>query len=150
MNRRLNLGGNYLWASRKFWLPLTTHLWASVVFEQSQSQLKGMSLILFHCINSDNLSQITFLTEAKETKLSKLKHGYGPYCQKAKDGGIPTECVCSVGQPGPSIPCESWGANLIILGRKDAPGLKMLLECQQSRRAQCPCSVLIIKEALSS
>jgi len=37
---------------------------ASVVFEQSLGQLKGASLILFHCINSDNLSQITFLTEA--------------------------------------------------------------------------------------
>jgi len=113
---------------------------ASVVFEQSQSQLKRSSLILFHCINSDNLSQITFLTEA-ETKTEQAQAWLRPYCQKAKDGGIPTECVCSVGAARPLnlSPCRKLGANLIILGRKDAPGLaKMLLECQQSRRAQCP------------
>jgi len=124
---------------------------ASVVLRQSRVSSKRDSLILFHCINSDNLSQITFLTEA-ETKTEQAQAWLRPYCQKAKDGGIPTECVCSVGRPSICRLAESWGANLIILGRKDAPGLaKMLLECQQSRRAQCPCSVLIIKkEALSS
>jgi len=110
---RLNLGG-YLWASRKFWLPLTTHLWHQWCLSSLESAQRT-SLILFHCINSDNLSQITFLTEA-ETKTEQAQAWLRPYCQKAKDGGIPTECVCSVGQPGPSI-CrlaESWGANLIF------------------------------------
>ncbi len=124
---------------------------ASVVFEQSleSAQKEGASLILFHCINSDNLSQLTFLTEA-EKKTEQAQAWLRPYCQKAKDGGIPTECVCEVGQPGPSI-CrlaESWGANLIILGRQDDPGLvKMLLGSVSNHVVHnAPCSVLIIKE----
>ena len=129
---------------------------ASVVFEQSLelAQKEGASLILFHCINSDNLSQLTFLTEA-EAKIEQAQAWLRSYCQKAKDGGILTKCVCEVGQPGSSI-CrlaQSWGANLIILGRKDDPGLaKMLLGSVSNHVVHnAPCSVLIIKkEALSS
>ncbi len=123
---------------------------ASVVFEQSleSAQKEGASLMLFHCINSDDLSQLTFLTEA-EAETEQAQAWLRPYCQKAKDGGIPTECVCDVGQPGPAI-CslaESWGANLIILGRKDDSGLaKMLLGSVSNHVVHnAPCSVLVIK-----
>jgi nucleotide-binding universal stress UspA family protein len=122
----------------------------SVVFEQAlePAQKEGASLMLFHCINSDNLSQLTFLTEA-EAKIEQAQAWLRPYCQKAKDEGIPTKCVCEVGQPGSSI-CrlaQSWGANLIILGRKDDPGLvKMLLGSVSNHVVHnAPCSVLIIK-----
>lgn len=127
----------------------------SVVFEQAleSAQKEGASLMLFHCINSDNLSQLTFLTEA-EAKIEQAQAWLRPYCQKAKDGGIPTKCVCEVGQPGSSI-CrlaQSWGANLIILGRKDDPGLvKMLLGSVSNHVVHnAPCSVLIIKNEVQS
>ncbi len=121
------------------------------MFEQAleSAQKEGASLMLLHCINSDNLSHLTPLIDA-EVKTEQGQGWLWPYCQKAKDQGIPAKCVCEVGQPGPSI-CglaESWGANLIILGRRDDSGLaKMLLGSVSNHVVHnAPCSVLVIKE----
>lgn len=123
---------------------------ASVVFEQALESAKkeGASLIVFHCLNSDSLRQVSFRRDA-EMETERVQEWLQPYCQQAKDQGIPADCTSRVGQPGPSI-CgfaESWEADLIILSRSNQPGLaKVLLGSVSSHVVQnAPCSVLVVQ-----
>jgi len=104
--------------------------------------------MLFHCI-TDNLSQLTFLTEA-EVETGKLKHGLTTArrqrprysCGMRLRGGV-----------GPSIcPCPNLGCDLIILSRRDDPALvKLLLGSVSNHVVHMPCSVWWFKnEAQSS
>jgi len=121
----------------------------SIVLEQAlEFALEdGAKLLAFHCINSGTLSDLPPHIYF-EAETEKAQEWLRPYCQKATDQGIPVEYVVEVGKPGPSI-CdlaERWGADLIILGRRNQTGLTRLLLGSVSNHVvhHAPCSVLVL------
>jgi len=78
------------------------------------------------------------------------------FCQQALERGIPTEFDCEIKAPGVRI-CElaqSWGADLIVLGRRGRSGLAEIVLGSVSNYVvhHAPCSVLVAQgtSALSS
>ncbi len=74
------------------------------------------------------------------------------YAEMAIARNIPTTCHHSVGDPG-VLTCElarSWGANLIVVGRRGRTGMAELFLGSVSNYIthHAPCSVLIVQGAL--
>jgi nucleotide-binding universal stress UspA family protein len=76
------------------------------------------------------------------------------FCQKAMDQGISVEFDCEVQAPGVRI-CQlanSWGADLIILGRRGRSGLAEMVLGSVSNHVvhHAPCSVLVTQGTLAA
>jgi len=123
---------------------------ALMVFEQALELAKkeSASLMVFHCI--ELVARHTYLTEL-EVKTEQAQRLLQTYQQKAKDQGILAEFSYRTGEPGASI-CDlaqSWGADLVVVGRRGFKGLAEVLLGSVSNHVvhHAPCSVLVIQEA---
>lgn len=136
---------------RKILVAVDTSPQAPVVFEQALELAKknSASLVVFHGID-----KLTYLAEI-EVKTEQVEGLLQTYQQKAKNQGISTQFSYRPGEPGASI-CDlaqSWGADLIVLGRRGYKGLAEVLLGSVSNHVvhHAPCSVLVVQgEALSS
>jgi len=83
---------------------------ASVVFEQALELAPKASLMLFHCINSDNLSQ--HLPDWGQVEAGKLRSMVATLLPEPKTRYSPGDTFCEVRQPGASIVAlpKTWGA----------------------------------------
>jgi nucleotide-binding universal stress UspA family protein len=71
------------------------------------------------------------------------------YQQEAIAQGVPTEITCLTGQPGSGI-CElaqSWGADLVVIGRRGHQGITEVVMGSVSNYVMhhAPCSVLVVQ-----
>lgn len=128
-------------------------------------------LMLFHAIQVEALAEISPLVgtgmglspslgreipelqrQRLDGQVQKTKEILQDYASLAMARNIPTICHHSVGDPG-VLSCElakSWGANLIVVGRRGRKGMTELLLGSVSNYIthHAPCSVLIVQGAL--
>jgi nucleotide-binding universal stress UspA family protein len=128
-------------------------------------------LMLFHAIQVEALAEISPMVgtgmglspsigrEIPEIQQQRLegqvrttKEILQGYAEKAMARNIPTICHHRVGDPG-VLACElakSWGANLIVVGRRGRKGMTELFLGSVSNYIthNAPCSVLIVQGAL--
>ncbi|MCT7957889.1 universal stress protein [Laspinema palackyanum] len=128
-------------------------------------------LMLFHAIQVEALAEISPMVgtgmglspslgreipelqrQRLDGQVQKTKEILQEYASMAMARNIPTICHHSVGDPG-VVSCElakSWGANLIVVGRRGRKGMTELLLGSVSNYIthHAPCSVLIVQGAL--
>ena len=128
-------------------------------------------LMLFHAIQVEALAEISPLVgtgmglspslgreipelqrQRLDGQVQKTKEILQEYASLAMARNIPTICHHSVGDPG-VLCCElakTWGANLIVVGRRGRKGMTELLLGSVSNYIthHAPCSVLIVQGAL--
>ncbi|NEO30479.1 MAG: universal stress protein [Symploca sp. SIO3C6] len=143
---------------------------AQVVFEQALELAKKLasSLLLFNCLDWEEEGEISSFIEvgtladigrsetAKQLRheslqkdIEQVKSLLQIYCQQAQDQGVDTEVDCKVGDPGSRI-CnlaKSWGADLIILGRRGHKGITEMFLGSISNHVvhNAPCSVFVVQ-----
>lgn len=128
-------------------------------------------LMLFHAIQVEALAEISPMVgtgmglspsigrelpelqqQRLEAQVRTTKETLQEYADKAMAHNIPTICDHRVGDPG-VLACElakSWGANLIVVGRRGRKGMTELFLGSVSNYIthHAPCSVLIVQGAL--
>lgn len=128
-------------------------------------------LMLFHAIQVEALAEISPMVgtgmglspsmgreipeiqqQRLEAQVQTTKEILQGYAEKAMARDIPTICHHQVGDPG-VLACElakSWGANLIVVGRRGRKGMTELFLGSVSNYIthNAPCSVLIVQGAL--
>lgn len=134
---------------------------------------QGASLMLFHCLTHENLGEpmvampvdlgmsaaavdYTFQTQYRhmETQIEGARAMLGHYCDTAISQGVPAEFDFKIGEAGESL-CQlakSWGADLIVVGRRGRTGLAEAILGSVSNYVthHAPCSVLVIQHAPES
>lgn len=96
----------------------------------------------------DNLHQTEHLRLDKRKK--QVQAMLGDYCTTAISQGVPAEFDYKIGEPGECL-CEqakSWGADVIVVGRRGRTGLTEALLGSVSNYVvhHAPCSVLVIQQ----
>ncbi len=126
---------------------------ATAVFEQALelATKESASLMVFHGIELG--TRLTYPSQI-ETKTEQAKELLQQYQQEAKDRGIATESSYRVGGAGGTIcdAAQSWGADLIVLGRRGYKGLTEALLGSVSGHVvrHAPCSVLVVQGKASA
>ncbi len=141
---------------------------ASEVFEQALelARAEKASLMLVHCLSRENWGDLSpfiqtgvglyplaaeqvyrFQQENLQVEVNQVQQLLRTYCQKAADQGVPAEFDYRVDTPGPRI-CNlarTWGADLIVLGRRGRRGLAEFVLGSVSNYVihHASCSVLI-------
>ncbi|HEY9604163.1 MAG TPA: universal stress protein [Allocoleopsis sp.] len=87
--------------------------------------------------------------ERLHLEIEKAKSWLEFYCQQATLRAIPTEYDCKVGQPNEKI-CEvarTWGADLIVLGRRGYKGISEIVLGSVSNYVlhHASCSVFVVQ-----
>lgn len=141
---------------------------SQAVFEQALelAEKEGSSLMLFHCISWDTegssapfigtLADIDMYGTMQRLQRERIQketedaiNWLQSYCQLATSKGIPTEFDCQAGEANSKI-CElakTWGADLIILGRRGHKGIAEMLLGSVSNHVvhHAPCSVFVVQ-----
>ena len=141
---------------------------ASMVFEQALelAQKQGSRLMLFHSVSWETQTQATPMIatladvdmygtfhrlqrERLQKEIESAQRWLQTYCQQATLKDISTEFDCKSGSPNLQI-CkfaQTWGADLIILGRRGHKGLSEILLGSVSNYVvhHAPCSVLVVQ-----
>jgi nucleotide-binding universal stress UspA family protein len=145
------------------------HVSQAAVFAQGLSEAKeNGSLMLVHALRMDtdiptgtfmglgtiaDLDTYGILKRVQQQKIQQEREKslawLQSYQQAAIAQGIPTEITCITGQPGSGI-CElaqSWGADLVVLGRRGHQGITEVVLGSVSNYVMhhAPCSVLIVQ-----
>ena len=143
---------------------------APVVFEQALelADKGGSSLMVFHTLNwnpdqdTNPLLGIGTLADVDTYgTLERLRHEslckdieqvktwLKAYAEQATAKNIRTEIDCKLGNPSSMIcqAAQSWGADLIVLGRRGYNGLSEILLGSVSNYVihHAPCSVLVVQ-----
>jgi nucleotide-binding universal stress UspA family protein len=148
----------------------------SAVFEQALSEVKvssNGSLMLVHALRMDaeistgpfmglgtiaDLDTYGVLKRVQQEKIQQERDKsiawLQTYQQEAIAQGILTELNCLIGTPGTGI-CElakSWGADLIVLGRRGHQGIAEVVMGSVSNYVvhHAPCSVLVVQGILQT
>ncbi|MBN3943840.1 universal stress protein [Nostoc sp. NMS9] len=113
------------------------------------AQKDAAQLMIGHSIELPASSQLTVNLVDLEIETRQAQSLLQFYYQKAKTQGIMAESSCQTGDPGTNI-CDlgrSWGADLIVLGRRGLKGFAELLAGSVSNHVvhHAPCSVLIVQ-----
>ena len=141
---------------------------SQAVFEQALelAQKEGSRLMVFHTLDWDatpeagsyigTLADVDMYGtiqrlhhERLQKAIEKTREWLQGYYQLAAEKGIIVEFNCKVGKPNSQI-CElaqSWGADLIVLGRRGYKGLSEMLLGSVSNYVfhHAPCSVLVVQ-----
>lgn len=137
----------------------------NAVFEQALELAKKdlANLMVFHCLPREsegvgcytdiygreliNFSQA--MQESLEEEDEQVRNWLSNYCQEAEAQGVPTECDCKIGKPGACITelASTWGADLVVLGRRGRRGLTEFVLGSVSNHVlhHAPCSVLVVQ-----
>lgn len=134
------------------------------------AQSEKANLMIFHCLDAEEEVDIgipiqsgsgidiyqqdlvferQFYQESFQSKVVQVEAWLQTYVQKAKDLGIPTQYKHDAGNTGSTI-CElasDWGADLIIIGRKEHKGFTEFFMGSVSNYVvhHANCSVLVIQ-----
>jgi len=143
---------------------------AAAVFAQALelAQKQESNLMLLHCLTQETqVSTGSFLgigtlgdvnlygslqqqrQEQLQQEVKEVRDWLQTYCQQATTQGVSAELDCQVNDPGIKI-CEvakSWGADLIVIGRRGREGLTEILLGSVSNYVvhHAACSVLVIQ-----
>jgi len=156
---------------QKVLVALDRSLQAPAVLEQALSEVQASatgSLMLVHALRMDaeiptgtfmglgtiaDLDTYGILRRVQQEKIQqerdKSMAWLQTYQQEAIALGILTEITCLIGTPGTGI-CElaqSWGADLIVLGRRGHQGITEVVMGSVSNYVMhhAPCSVLVVQ-----
>lgn len=153
---------------KKILIALDRSSQSQAVFEQALelAQKEGSRLMLFHCVSWDTegtsapfigtLADVDMYGTMQRLQRERIQketedaiNWLQTYCQLATSKGIPTEFDCQAGDPNSKI-CElaeSWGADLIILGRRGHKGLREMLLGSVSNYVvhHASCSVFVVQ-----
>ena len=136
-----------------------------IVFEQALAiaQQDGASLMLFHSIPLESqgmtpysnlygeelLEFSKYITEQLDKEKEEVQQWLADYCQQATDAGVKTEYTYKVGDAGRWIRdlAQSWGADLIVIGRRGLSGLAEVFLGSVSNYVvhHARCSVLVLQ-----
>ncbi|MHC5734132.1 universal stress protein [Nostoc sp.] len=113
------------------------------------AQRDAAQLMIGHSIELAASSQLTVNLVDLEIETQQAQSLLQLYYQKAKILGIMAEYSYQTGEPGTNI-CDlarSWGADLIVLGRRGLKGFAELLAGSVSNHVvhHAPCSVLVVQ-----
>lgn len=113
------------------------------------AQRDAAQLMIGHSIELAGSSQLTVNLVDLEIETQQAQSLLQLYYQKAKILGIMAEFSYQTGDPGTNI-CDlarSWGADLIVLGRRGLKGFAELLAGSVSNHVvhHAPCSVLVVQ-----
>ncbi|MEH1812797.1 MAG: universal stress protein [Nostoc sp.] len=113
------------------------------------AQRDAAQLMIGHSIELAGSSQLTVNLVDLEIETQQAQSLLQLYYQKAKILGIMAEFSYQTGDPGANI-CDlarSWGADLIVLGRRGLKGFAELLAGSVSNHVvhHAPCSVLVVQ-----
>ncbi|MEH2124802.1 universal stress protein [Nostoc sp.] len=113
------------------------------------AQRDAAQLMIGHSIELATSSQLTVNLVDLEIETQQAQSLLQLYYQKAKILGIMAEASYQTGDPGTNI-CDlarSWGADLIVLGRRGLKGFAELLAGSVSNHVvhHAPCSVLVVQ-----
>ncbi|WP_392480933.1 universal stress protein [Nostoc sp. C110] len=113
------------------------------------AQRDAAQLMIGHSIELAASSQLTVNLVDLEIETQQAQSLLQLYYQKAKILGIMAEFSYQTGDPGTNI-CDlarSWGADLIVLGRRGLNGFAELLAGSVSNHVvhHAPCSVLVVQ-----
>jgi nucleotide-binding universal stress UspA family protein len=156
---------------QKVLVALDRSLQTPAVFEQALSEVKPRgngSLMLVHALRMDaeiptgtfmgigTIADVYTYGTLKQVQQEKIQQERNKsmawlqtYQQEAIAQDIPTEITCLIGMPGSGI-CElaqSWGADLIVLGRRGHQGITEVVMGSVSNYVvhHAPCSVLVVQ-----
>lgn len=147
---------------KKILTPLDFSPKSEVVFNKAVeiAQQNKASLMLLHCIPFEYYMPYgsfigeawgdfpTMLSERLEKEKDKTIKELSDYAQKAQTKGIQVEWDWKVGEAGGWIRkiAETWGADLIVLGRRGLSGLSEVLLGSVSNYVihHVTCSVLLV------
>ncbi|HYX15633.1 MAG TPA: universal stress protein [Nostoc sp.] len=126
--------------------PATTTVFAKAL---ELAQTDAAQLMIGHSIELASSSQVTVNLIKLEIETQQAQSLLQAYYQKAKKQGIIAEFSYQTGDPGTNI-CDlarTWGADLIVLGRRRLKGFAELLAGSVSNHVvhHAPCSVLIVQ-----
>ncbi|MGI2907180.1 universal stress protein [Tolypothrix sp. VBCCA 56010] len=113
------------------------------------AQTDAAHLMINHCIELAASSQVTMNLADLEIQTQQAQGLLQFYYQKAKNQGVPAEFSYHTGDPGTNI-CDlagTWGADLIVLGRRGLKGFAELIVGSVSNHVvhHAPCSVLVVQ-----
>ncbi|QKQ76082.1 universal stress protein [Nostoc sp. TCL240-02] len=113
------------------------------------AQKDAAQLMIGHSIELATSSQLTVNLVDLEIETEQAQGLLRFYYQKAKKHGVLAEFSSHTGNPGTNI-CDlaqSWGADLIVLGRRGLKGFAELLAGSVSNHVvhHAPCSVLVVQ-----
>ncbi|WP_375510896.1 universal stress protein [uncultured Nostoc sp.] len=113
------------------------------------AQRDAAQLMIGYSIELAASSQLTVNLVDLEIETQQAQSLLQLYYQKAKILGIMAEYSYQTGEPGTNI-CDlarSWGADLIVLGRRGLKGFAELLAGSVSNHVvhHAPCSVLVVQ-----
>jgi nucleotide-binding universal stress UspA family protein len=154
---------------KKILVAIDRSLQASSVFEQALdiAQKEESKLMLFHSINKRlQYEAIPFVgtvgdvdiygslhniyRDRLQKEIEYIQDWLQHYRQQANIKKISAEVMCELGEPGKQIchAAKSWGADLIIIGRRGHRGISEILLGSVSNYVlhHAPCSVLVIQE----
>ncbi|MDB9315172.1 universal stress protein [Spirulina sp. CS-785/01] len=154
---------------QKILVPLDRSANTEMVFEKALALAKEnhSSLLLLHSLDWDFGGHLaTFneieadvdlsggftqsLEEKVQEELQDFRTWLKPYHQKALEAGLEAEMQCKIGHPGPLIRelAKTWGADLIVMGRRGRSGLTEVLLGSVSNYVlhHVHCSVCVIQD----
>ncbi|WP_138506466.1 universal stress protein [Nostoc sp. PA-18-2419] len=113
------------------------------------AQTDAAELMIGHSIELASSSQVTVNLIELEMQTQQAQSLLEVYYQKAKKQGILAEFSYQTGDPGTNI-CDlaqSWGADLIVLGRRGLKGFAELFAGSVSNHVvhHARCSVLVVQ-----
>jgi len=134
------------------------------------AQSNGAALMLLHCLSSEVVSEASVPMSVEmglypqminpasyetqrvvmEQQIEQALHLLRHYCDTATSKGVPTEFDYKVGDPGQWIcqMAQSWGADLIVMGRRGRTGFTEALLGSVSNHVlhHASCSLLVMQD----
>ncbi len=95
-----------------------------------------------------------FQREQEQRELEKAQQWLQEYIQMAEARGIKATIDCRIGEPSLEIcmTAQTWGADLVVLGRRGYQGLSEIVLGSVSNYVlhHAPCTVLVVQSAAQS
>lgn len=146
---------------------------SEIVFQQAidLAQKEKAQLMVFHAIQVEAIAEMAPMigtgmglvpsttrpipelqNQQVQAQIDRAKEFVRTYGDRAESLGVPTEFHHQIGDPGDLV-CQlakSWGANLIVVGRRGRRGMAEIFLGSVSNHVthHAPCSVLVVQGAI--